>query len=110
MDDRLRAVIVVGICVVAWMWLNTSRTPARIINTTQTIPANSVTPVFGFYADRPTLVTLDGQACSTRRTDECWGPDGELDFPPQLQLAKTLMQVNGRGDNIPYAVRGRYRA
>jgi hypothetical protein len=110
MSARTNVSVLIAMLAVLWAWLNTgwSAHPA-VANAARRIPADSTKPVFGFYADRPTLVTIEGRACSTRRPDECWDADGIPEIPPLLRPAKTLMQVSWNGGDIPYARQGAYR-
>jgi hypothetical protein len=111
MRARWRVLIVVVMCFAMYHWLNSSADrPKGLPNEAQTIPAGAAVPVFGFYDDSPTLVTVEGKGCRTRVTSDCWGPEGLPDVPSELQPSKTLMQVNQNGEDVPYEKAGRYRA
>ena len=111
MDARWRAVILMAICFALYRQLDSGISrPAGLRNDTRAISANALSPVFGFYAERPTLVTIEGRACGTRIANDCWGPEGKPAVPEELQPAKTLMQVNWQGEGIPYSPQGAYRA
>jgi hypothetical protein len=105
-----RALALTAICGALWAWLNSGWSHRPPANTTRRIRADATSPVFGFYAERPTLVTIEGRACSIRFPDKCWGPEGRVGSHPQFGLGKTLMQVNWHGGEISYASRGAYRA
>ena len=101
------------VCIAGYGWLSRgSRPPARALNPTQTVPAGASVPVYGFYNDakRPARVTIEGKACSSVVTGDCWGADGMSASPDGSKGAAPLMQVNRRGAGIPFAAPGRYRA
>src|SRR5215831_4062902 len=99
------AVILILLCLLTWRWLDSlNARPTGLRNESRTIPAGAPAPVFGFYSDQPTLVTVDGQGCSTQLENDCWGPDGKNDIPRELQQSLTLMQE--RPGRVPDTKRG----